>query len=153
MSYYETNKKDDSTQPFTNRRATTRLSRFILAPQCSRGQFSPPAQRRCLPRLSPQPGLDFSVTLNSFHWSTQDPVQVYLPQGVPLLVYRFTAAGMELPLDIQCWKAHTTCSLASNLSYYIYTNLLRIVYIRTLRRTIGSCCGLHHYLEDHHRPM
>lgn len=40
MSYYETNKKDDSTQPFTNRRATTRLSRFFLAPQCSRGQSS-----------------------------------------------------------------------------------------------------------------
>ena len=55
MSYYETNKKVDSTRPFTNQRATTRLSRFIFAPHCSQSEVNPLAQRRCLPWLKTKP--------------------------------------------------------------------------------------------------
>jgi len=121
---------------------------LICSPQLTHNaSSSPPAQRGCLAWLSP-PNPAWTSPLLSIPFISPHRIQYKFTDHWECLLFY---GGLDGHPVLE--GAYNMCFGIQFVTLYIYTSLLRIGYIRTLTRTIGSCCGLHHYLEDHHRPM
>ena len=122
---------------------------LICSPQLTHNaSSSPPAQRGCLAWLSP-PNPAWTSPLLSIPFISPHRIQ-----------YKFTDHWECLLFygGLDAWSYHWTSSAGRRIQHAFGIQFVTLYIHQPFTNTIhsnsiGSCCGLHHYLEDHHRPM